>query len=223
VKDGTAPPARARRHLLRAGVVILVLAVIGGGVAWWLDRGRHLFFPKNWGVVEEGRIYRSGRIDGGIVEDTLRDHGIRVIVDLAASDPVDDDVLAEREAAKRLGIRKVDMLHLDGHGVGAVAEYVAALHEILKAREAEEPILVHCGGGSERTGGVFAIYRMVFQDWDGARAWDEYASYRMKPPDRPDLPDFVNGNLPEILDRLEALGVPVERPDPLPHFGPKQR
>ena len=53
----TARRARVRRHLVRAGVTTLVLAVVVGGIVWWVDQGRHYFFPKNWGVVEEGRIY----------------------------------------------------------------------------------------------------------------------------------------------------------------------
>jgi len=213
---------RRPRHLVRIAVVLLVLALIGGGVAWWLDKGRHLFFPKNWDVVEEGRIYRSGRIYRGIVEDTLKEHGIRVIVDLAAGEKDDPDEVAETEAARRLGIRKVDLTGLGGHGTGDVDDYVTALHEIVKARDAGEPVLVHCAGGSERTGGVLAVYRMLFDGWDGARTWEEYRSYRIKPPDRPDLPDFVNETLPEIVDRLRALGVPLEAPDPLPHFGPAE-
>lgn len=211
--------ARRRRWVV-VGVVVLVLAVVGGGIAWWLDKGRHYFFPKNWGVVEQGRIYRSGRIYGGIVEDALKDHGIKVVVDLAAGEPDDPDAVAEAQAVKRLGIRKVDLESLGGRGTGDVGDYVTALDEIVKARDAGEPVLVHCAGGSERTGGVIAVYRMLFDGWSGPRAWDEYASYRMKPPDRRDLPDYVNENLPVIVERLRALGVPVEPPDPLPHFGP---
>ena len=52
-----------RVHLKRAVVVTLVVAVVVGGIVWWVDQGRHYVFPKNWGTVEEGRIYRSGRID----------------------------------------------------------------------------------------------------------------------------------------------------------------
>lgn len=218
--DAAGSAGGRRRHLVRAAVVLFVLAVIGGTVAWWLDKGRHLFFPKNFDVVEEGRLYRSGRIHAGIVEDVLKEHGIRVIVDLAASETDDPDEIAETEAARRLGIRKVDLTGLGGHGTGDVGDYVTALHEIVKAREAGEPILVHCAGGSERTGGVFAFYRMLFDGWDGARTWEEYKAYRVKPPERPDLPDYVNENLPVVVERLRALGVPVRMPDPAPRFGP---
>jgi protein tyrosine phosphatase (PTP) superfamily phosphohydrolase (DUF442 family) len=48
---------------------------------------------------------------------------------------------------------------------------VAALRSIAQA---EKPILIHCWHGSDRTGVVAAMYRMVFQGWSRARAIDEF-------------------------------------------------
>jgi len=39
---------------------------------------------------------------------------------------------------------------------------------------APKPILVHCWHGSDRTGAIVAMYRMVFQDWPRERAIDEF-------------------------------------------------
>ena len=41
-------------------------------------------------------------------------------------------------------------------------------------RAAEKPVLIHCWHGSDRTGVVAAMYRMVFQDWPRDRAIDEF-------------------------------------------------
>lgn len=46
-----------------------------------------------------------------------------------------------------------------------------ALEAIAKA---PKPILVHCWHGSDRTGAIVAMYRMVFQDWPRERAIDEF-------------------------------------------------
>jgi tyrosine-protein phosphatase SIW14 len=50
---------------------------------------------------------------------------------------------------------------------------ISALQVIAKA---EKPILIHCWHGSDRTGVVSAMYRMVFQGWPRERAIDEFVS-----------------------------------------------
>lgn len=39
---------------------------------------------------------------------------------------------------------------------------------------APKPMLIHCWHGSDRTGAIVAMYRMVFQDWPRERAIDEF-------------------------------------------------
>lgn len=45
---------------------------------------------------------------------------------------------------------------------------------MLALAEAPKPVLVHCWHGSDRTGVVIAMYRMVFQDWPREKAIDEF-------------------------------------------------
>ena len=40
-------------------------------------------------------------------------------------------------------------------------------------KKAPKPILVHCFHGSDRTGAVIAIYRVVYEDWSKKEAIDE--------------------------------------------------
>jgi protein tyrosine/serine phosphatase len=49
-------------------------------------------------------------------------------------------------------------------------DIVAALRVMVAA---EEPLLVHCFHGSDRTGVVIAMYRMVVQNWPRERAIGE--------------------------------------------------
>jgi protein-tyrosine phosphatase len=199
---------------------LLVFGVIAaGGYASWKQWGRHRFFPKNWGTVEDARIYRSGLVHRALIEDALREHGITTVVDLSAEGTDHPDVAGEREAAARLGARALEVNGLDGYGVGDVAAYVTALEEMSRATK-DHAVLVHCAGGSERTGAAVAMYRMLFQGWDGARAYDEYLGYRGDPPKNDILPRFVNEKLPDIAERLVQSGVLVEKKEPLPKFGP---
>jgi protein tyrosine/serine phosphatase len=50
------------------------------------------------------------------------------------------------------------------------ADVVAALRFI---RQSEGPVLIHCWHGSDRTGTISALYRIVFQNWAKEDAIDE--------------------------------------------------
>jgi len=216
--SGQTRDARGRRR--RIVVLAVLVALLGACYAWWREDGRHLFHPKNWGVVEEGRVYRSGRIYRGIVKDVLAEHHVQVVVDLAGTDRGDPDFEPEREAARELGIEHVTFSDLNGYGLGSFEDYAQAFALLLEARRDHKPILVHCGGGSERTGAIFAWYRMLLHGWSGAEAWDEYLFYRAREPKSDELRTFVNAHFPEIVKRMRARGLIVKVPDPLPVFGP---
>ncbi len=47
------------------------------------------------------------------------------------------------------------------------------IHALRLIKEATAPVLVHCWHGSDRTGVVIAMYRLVFQGWTRAQAIDE--------------------------------------------------
>jgi hypothetical protein len=199
--------------------VSLVLAVVGVCVHQYLDSWRYYLFPRRFGVVEEGRIFRSGLIWRGLVEDVLRDHRIATVVDMSGHGVGDGNVAAERAAAARLGARVVEVNGLAGDGSGDFGGYVTAVTEMVRA-EPGKAVLVHCAGGSERTGVSVALYRMLFQGWDGARAWDEYLSYRRSPPDDDRLARLVNERMPDVARRLVDAGVLPRVPERMPVFGP---
>jgi len=50
------------------------------------------------------------------------------------------------------------------------ADVVAALRFI---KQSEGPVLIHCWHGSDRTGTISALYRIVFQNWSKEDAIDE--------------------------------------------------
>jgi protein-tyrosine phosphatase len=203
----------------RAFWLLATALIVGGGYASWKQWGRHRFFAKNWGTVEDGRIYRSGLVHRALIEDELREHRITTVVDLSAEGVDHPDVAAERAAAEKLGIRALEVNGLDGYGVGDVAAYVVALEEMSRAQPGEA-VLVHCAGGSERTGAACAMYRMLFQGWDGKRAYEEYLGYRGDPPKNDILPRFVNQILPEVADRLAKSGTLPSKVARVPRFGP---
>ena len=209
------------RPTRRRALVALVLAIPIGTAAWWFGGGKWMFEPKRWGEIEPGLVYRSGQIHPFLIEDTLRDEGIKVVVDLAADEPGRDDHDTENEVTKRLGIRKVDLFGLDGSGRGDPGIYVRAVQEMHAAKQSGTRLLVHCAAGTQRTGGAAALYRMFLQGWSGQAAYDEYMDYRGRT-DSWKLWKFLNEHMDEIAKGLVEKGVLTRVPDPLPHFGPQR-
>lgn len=203
------------------GLVVAGL-LLAGGTIWLLDGGHRLFRPKRLGVVEEGRIWRSGQIHRRLLPDVVRDHDIDLVLDLARDTPGQPDEAAEGPLLARLGVERWTVEDLEGDGTGNLQSYAQALQHLVAARAQGRRVLVHCAGGSERTGALVAWYRMLFEGWDGARAWDEYVGYRSRAPQDDVHPTYVNGHTAELVRDLEAAGVTVPHPQPGP-FGPGGR
>jgi hypothetical protein len=215
----TATPERAA--LRRSGLALLLLLCVGAGTTiWWREGGRRLFFPRQWGVVEPGFLYRSGQIHRRLIEDVLREHRIDLVIDLARDRWSDVDAAAEREVIERLAIRRLAFEDLDGSGRGDPASYVEALAAIAEARRQGQRVLVHCSAGSERAGGAVMLYRTLFQGWSGADAFAEYLRYRNRPPLQSKVAHFLDAQMPEIAAALLARGALDALPDPLPVLAP---
>jgi hypothetical protein len=213
------PAARPR---LRNALVALALAasLCTGAVVWWRDGGKRLFQPRKWDEVDAGFLYRSGQIHRRLIEDTLREHGIDLVIDLAKDRNGDLDAAAEREAIRKLGIQRIEF-DLNGSGQGNPSDYADALSAIAAAHVRGEQVLVHCNAGSERTGGVTMLYRTLFQGWSGADAYAEYASYRNRPAKDSKVAWFLDRHVGEIAQQLVAQGVLRAVPDPLPVYSPE--
>jgi protein tyrosine/serine phosphatase len=200
---------------------ILLCGVVLGVVA--VEEFRHSFFPKRFGVVEPGLIFRSGQIDSGLIKPTLQQHGIKVVVDLTK--PVDEtpddaeerDRLAEAEAIAELGITSYRFT-MPGDGRGSVEAYTEALIRLKEARAAEAPVLVHCAAGSQRTGGVIACYRVLFEKQPMDKVMEEMKDYDWDPVRNAVLPAHLNGIMKDLTAALHERGALEMIPDPLPVF-----
>ena len=194
---------RIRRHL-----VLATLVALGVGVtAWWLETGRHRFHPKGLGTLDGGRILRSGQVHRRLVPELVRGHGVDLVIDLSKDEPHEIDAHAERTWLDHAAIPQVHFEDLSGDGTGPIESYVDALARMLEARQHGKTVWVHCSGGSERTGALVAWYRMLFEDWSGQRAYEEYVSFRMRPPKNDIHKAFVNEHTEALIRGLEARGI----------------
>ncbi|MFN4242055.1 MAG: hypothetical protein ACK4PI_02335 [Tepidisphaerales bacterium] len=197
-----------------AVVGVLLAAALG---VWWTTSLRWQVYPRNFAAVDRNHLYRSGQISARLIEPTLSRYGIDTVVFMSTDNLQRADVRAEIDACNRLGIRRVN-LPLGGDGTGNPDRYVQALLEIHRARLAGQQILVHCHTGSQRTGGVVALYRVLLEGWSATAARDELIDFGHDPSENPRLIPYLNEHLPYIASKLVEAGVLQRMPDPMPRF-----
>lgn len=108
----------------------------------------------------DGKVYRAAQPDAkGFRE--LEQLGIRNVLNFR-------DHHSDNDEAKGTAIR----LHRIKMEAGEIkdGDVIEALRII---KDADGPVLIHCWHGSDRTGLISAMYRIVFQDWSKDAAIDE--------------------------------------------------
>jgi tyrosine-protein phosphatase SIW14 len=142
----------------------------------------HRYRLRNFAVVREGVLYRSGQLTPAGFKRALTDYRIKTAVTLrpvrdpsanATADTWEEDVCRER------GVRFVRLApHEEGEaGLDEMARgFLAVLDD-----PANHPVLVHCVAGRDRTGTMCAIYRMEYDGWEPARAAAEMTEHEFDP------------------------------------------
>lgn len=211
-----APPVHRRRRWPWIVAAVAVVIGIGGPVSW--NNGvREALFPKNFGIVEPGKLYRSGQISHWQIRKVLVENHIGRIVALSGHGGHAADLAAEQQAVDELHIRR-DLFPLGGDGTGQVAQYVGAVAAVAEAERAGQPVLVHCIAGAQRTGGVIACYQLLVEHRPPAEVYAEMRQFGHDPHDNPHLLDYLNQHMAEIAAGLVEKGVIDKVPDPLPQL-----
>ncbi|MCA9296130.1 MAG: tyrosine-protein phosphatase [Phycisphaerales bacterium] len=151
-------------------IIIAVVIIIAGGATVWHKWVRHYVIAKNFGVVEENQIYRTGQMTPRMLRRSCEEHGIRTIIDLSEHTPVSEKSRAEQAVADELGVRRFTF-SLEGDGTGDPNIYVDVLR--LMADPANQPVLVHCAAGAQRTGAAVLLYRSLVQGESFREAYPE--------------------------------------------------
>jgi len=113
--------------------------------------------PYNFDVVKEGQAYRSSQPAAGQLETIIDTYGIRTVINLRGENPGDGWYDNELAVCQERNVALVSH-PMSAHSLPS-GEVLAGVVETL--RTAEYPVLIHCAGGSDRTGAVSAIYRML--------------------------------------------------------------
>jgi protein tyrosine/serine phosphatase len=173
------------RKLLAVGLLGVVLLTLG--------RSR---FGDNFGIVVPGRVYRSGQLSPEELEDRIRRHRIKSIVNLRGEKEDREWFRRELEVAERhrVELRSIDLIPERLPSRPAVVALIDHLERL------SPPILIHCSAGADRTGFASVVARMAlggarYEDarselslWHGhlpfgpaseiGRIFDQYEAYR---------------------------------------------
>ncbi|MDJ0976589.1 MAG: tyrosine-protein phosphatase, partial [Planctomycetota bacterium] len=151
IHDAVWGTIRANKVVFAANILLFVGGV--GLLVLWIDGWRNRYLPKNFGIVENGFIYRSGQVHGDLIEDVLKEHHIRAVIDVSG-DTGRSHEAEQLAVVERMGLERTTVEGLDGHGLGPIESYATAFTALVEARRAGKPALVHCRAGSERTGAL---------------------------------------------------------------------
>lgn len=209
--------ADQRRQGVWRWVVVVGIVLSAGGGVWYWSEYKYEYIPKRFGVVKEGLIYRSGQLSASLVKEVLEEHQIRVIADLTGESPDDPHQAAEAQAARELGIMRMKF-PLKGDGTGDIQQYANALTAIRRAELEGKPVLVHCAAGAQRTGGVVAAYRLLFENRPVEEAIEEMGQYDWDPEEDVALPRYLNEQMPTLVKLLVDRGVLEKAPQVMPEF-----
>lgn len=136
-------------------LVLIWVSLLFGSITVFADTT----MPQNFHQVS-AELYRSAQPDS-VQMRTLEERGIKTVLSLRQWN--DDDSEAK---GTHLVLRRVPI----NAAVINDEKVVSALREI---RFAQKPLLVHCWHGSDRTGLVVAMYRLVFENASKADALAE--------------------------------------------------
>jgi protein tyrosine/serine phosphatase len=146
-------------------LLALLLAVPG------CDRSERL---RNFGTVEEGVLYRSGRLEAPGLRRAIEEYDLKTVVDLGGWDNDDAQWQANQDVADELGVTRY-AIHMSGDGRANPNGYLAALR--ILADPANQPALVHCAAGTERTGAAVVLYRHLVQGEQIQPAYEESLTF----------------------------------------------
>ena len=190
----------------RRGRTILVVLSIAGTLLFLNEGVLPNILPKNLAVVDEGQIYRSGELTAAATRRVVVNHNIRTIVDLGAHEPGSREEQRAQDTADALGVKRY-IFDLEGDATGDPNDYVQALRIITDP--GDQPVLIHCGAGSERTGCAIALYRHLFQGLSLDEAYQETHQFGHNSKRNPHLRRVLDDWVDEIAQSLKT-GIPID-------------
>lgn len=174
-------------QVFRSKLLLAVCALLGLSAAVLAVKElRHYVIWDNFGVVEQDRVYRSGRLKPAQFAEAMERYQLKTILNLSYEPERDADV---QRIASECGVEYVTTTW-PGDGVVPPEKLDWALS--ILADPANQPILVHCARGTQRTGATIARFR-VEQGMTREQIRREMEGYRYDVDDNVELEGLIDG------------------------------
>lgn len=127
---------------------------------------------KNFQQIDEGVL--RGAQPGDKNLKVLSDSGVKTIIDLRQPGKLVD---RESETAKNLGLEYVHIpLGFRTPDQATMTRILALVNDKTK-----QPVFVHCRQGADRTGMTCGMYRVLHDNWEFSRTYEEMRKHHFKP------------------------------------------
>ena len=158
--------------------VVAVLLCIGGPVAFAVHMQAQ---TRNFCVVKDGVLYRSGQLTIFGLKNLLHEYRIRTVITLrgpAVEGEAAPDLAEEKYCdAEEINYVRLPPAHWESaEGPPPVEENVERFRTVM-SDPANYPVLIHCFAGIHRTGAYCAIYHMEQDHWSNDRAIDDLMAH----------------------------------------------
>jgi protein tyrosine/serine phosphatase len=180
--------------------VAIPIAIIAVAALFWTTDARRDVLPKRLHEVVPDQIYRSGELTPAATRHIVQAHHIKTIVDLGAHEPGTPEDRLAQAVADELGVERI-VFDLEGDATGDPNHYVSTLR--LMTDPEHQPVLVHCGAGTERTGCAVILYRNIIEDVPIDVAYDEAVAAGHSPRRNPRLKAVLDRWAEPIADAFK--------------------
>ena len=150
----------------------------------------------NFGKINNN-YFRGSQPKGSDYSD-LAALGVKTVIDLQADGPSNEASFVKAAGMNfvRIGMRTTK---------APTDAQIAQFFDIV-TNPANQPVYVHCAGGRHRTGTMTALYRMTFDGWTPAQAYNEMKQYNFEGfPDHPVLRNYVYAYRPVVPKKEPAV------------------
>jgi tyrosine-protein phosphatase SIW14 len=151
--------------------IVIVLGLIGGPAVLAVHQEAQ---TRNFRVVREDVLYRSGQMTRAGLKRVIHDYGIKTVITLrdAAAPGLPPPDRAEEEFCngEEVNYVRIPPRSWDAPDGAAPADEGVQKFRAVLDDPRNYPVLVHCLAGIHRTGAYCAIYRMEYEHWTNERA-----------------------------------------------------
>jgi protein tyrosine/serine phosphatase len=154
--------------------LVIVVILVGTPVGYAAYRKAHV---RNFRVVRDGVLYRSGQLSEVGLKRVLYDYQIKTVISLrdAAAPGQEPPDRAEEEHCRKRAINYVRIPPRNWSAPDGSVPAEVGVRQFLEVLDnpANHPVLIHCLRGVHRTGAYCAVFRMEYDGWSHAAALAE--------------------------------------------------